>query len=314
MSRVPCYKDQWNISLPESATFDELRACVLYEYARECQVFVDHVERHRLDPRDTTHGEPGHAFGFTPLEGIDCLSGPLANVVQAMGTSASLKKPWSRLAVKVRAAITAAVSAPVRFATPDELECSYCWPHFDEMPPMGTIFSIDPRCDDAAGEDPRRFLTLVVDTQATAAQIKDDIVRFFDREIAPLLEGARGRNASGKPRLRAALDNLAALRLLAWRDPALAASVAACAGRRDLLRQRTKRSVKDKSEDSPTEPTPYTFDRVAAARQTFRTLFPSLFLHEESYPKEHMISAAAYDARHPSTVRHRPSRQKKSPR
>lgn len=309
MPRAARYKDQWNISLPESATVDELRACVFYEYARECQDFVDLVEKHRHDPHGTKHSEHLGLFNFTYLDFIELSSVPLADVVRAMGSKASLRKPWSALPKDLRAAIVIALSASVRLATPTELEGSYCWQHCDEMPAAGTIFHIGPECDVAAGDDPRRFLCLVLDTRATAKQLKTDITRLFDQQIAPLLKDARGPNAPGRTSLRAALDNLAALRLLSGRLPAIAATIANNSGRRDLLPQRPRRSFTTRTEDIPTEPAPHTYARVAEARLTFRALFPRLYRDEEFHPQEHMISAAAYDARHPSAKRKRRPRQ-----
>lgn len=310
MPRAARYKDQWNISLPESATVDELRACVFYEYARECQHFVDLVEKHRRDPHGTKHSEHLGFFNFTYLDFIDGASVPLANVVRAMGAKASLKRPWSALPKKLRAAIVTALFTPVRRATHEELEQSYCWQLCDEMPSEGTIFPIGPECDDAAGDDPRRFLCLVLDTRATAKQLKTEITRLFDRQIAPLLKDARGRNAPGRDSLRADLDNLSALRLLSGHLPAIAATIASKSGRGDLLPQRPKRRSTAHTKDTPTEPAPHTYARVARARLKFRALFPRLYRDEAFYPQEHMISAAAYDARHPSATKNRRPRQK----
>jgi hypothetical protein len=284
MARAARYGDQWDISLPESATVDELRACVFYEYARECQDFVDLVEKHRRDPHDTTHSEHLGIFGLTHLDGIDACSAPLANMVRAMGSRASLLRPWSRLSSALRAKMVAAHAASVRLATADELEQSYGWHLRDPEPAPDTIFSIDPQCDDAAGADPRRLLSLVLDTRAPAAAIKKDIIRLFDKKIAPLLHGARGRGGTGTERLLADLRALAVLRLLSSRAVATAQTVAALAGHSDLLRERKNDTTR--------------YQRLDHAREAFRRLFPSLFRHEEFTPPPLMISDTAYLSHH----------------
>jgi hypothetical protein len=280
MPRAARYEDQWNIILPSSASVDELRTCVLYEYARECETFVDLVEKHRRAPHDTAHSEHQGLSGLTYLDYIEACSTPLANLVRAMGSKASLMRPWSRLSSALRAKMVAAHAASVRLATADELEQSYGWHLCFPEPAPGTLFDIDPICDDAAGEDPRRLLSLILDTRAPAAAIKEDIIRLFDKKIAPLLGGARGRGASGKEPLLAALRALAVLRLLSSRALPIAQTVAARAGRSDLLQERKKDSTR--------------YQRMEHARQTFRRLFPSLFHGEEFVPPQPMLSDAAY--------------------
>ena len=280
MSRAASYGDQWDIILPSSASVDELRTCVLYEYARECETFVDLVEKHRRAPHDTAHSEHQGLSGLTYLDYIEACSTPLANLVRAMGSKASLMRPWSRLSSALRAKMVAAHAASVRLATADELEQSYGWHLCFPEPAAGTLFDIDPLCDDAAGEDPRRLLSFVLDTRAPAAAIKEDIIRVFDKKIAPLLSGARGRGASGKEPLLAALRALAVLRVLSSRALPIAQTVAARAGRSDLLQERKKDSTR--------------YQRIDHARKTFRRLFPSLFRGEEFVPPPLMISDAAY--------------------
>ena len=147
---------------------------------------------------------------------------------------------------------------------------------------MDTMFHIGPECDDAAGDDPRRLLCLVLDTRATATQIKADIGRLFDKSIAPLLRGKRGRGASGKEPLWAALRSLAVMRLLSTRGLAVAQTVAQAAGCRDLLPEKEKDSTR--------------YQRIDHARRTFRTLFPGLFIHEAFQSPPQMLSDAAYSS------------------
>lgn len=279
--------DHWNIILPEAATADELRACVYYEYARESELLVREVTEHRHSLANADHIKASEFIGLTHLDNIEAFSMPLANMVRAMGGRASLDKPWRELPEKLKTKIIASCSTSVRLASTNELKAAYCWPFEHDAPDSNTIFHNEPKSNKDDLQSPLRLLCFVIDTRATAAQIRKGIDQLFNKNIAPLIGGLSGRGASGKQTLRKALSDLAVLRLLSTREPTVARTVADHAGMSDLLRPKKRKHTKDLANS-------YRYDRIKAAKRTFRLLFPGLFLGEQTGEPMPMISAEAY--------------------
>jgi hypothetical protein len=283
--------DQWNIILPDSATADELRACVYYEYARESDYLVQQAELHRRLVAGIDHKKHS-SVGSNRLSNIETVSVPLAGMVRAMASKASLAKPWSKLSADLKAKMVASCAISVRLATHEELQQSYSWSAFQDEPEADTIFHIDKNSMGAKGEDSRRLACFVLDACATAAQVRQGIMRVFEESIAPLLGGRAGRGASGKEALRKALSDLAALRLLSTRETSTAETVADKAGMSALLPDK-KSAVVQQSADT------YRYERMRSAIRTFRQLFPRLFLEVETTDLAPMLSVRAYFLSHP---------------
>ena len=278
--------DHWNVILPDSATADELRACVYYEYARESEYLVQQAELHRRLVAGIDH-KKHRAVGSNRLSNIETVSVPLAGTVRAMASKASLAKPWSKLPAALKAKMIDSCAISVSLATHEELKNAYSWSVYQDEPEADTIFHLDEKSKGSKNEDPRRLLCFVLDTRATAAQVRRGIMQVFEESIAPLLGGLSGRGASGKESLRKDLSNLAVLRLLSTRDPAVAETLAAKAEMRDLLPSK-QREHSRQSADS------YRYDRIQAAKDTFRELFRRLCLGYQAGEPMPMISVRAY--------------------
>jgi hypothetical protein len=284
--------NEWDIVPPLGATADELRACVYYEFARESSCLLEAVDKHRLDPEAVGQNSDGTPDGITQLDFIEAISMPLANMIRAMGKQATLSKPWPKLPAKLRSKMIKTCSASVRLATPEELRAAYSWPYHYDQPEYRSLSHIESKDDHDENGKGRRLLCFVIDTNAPAALIQNEIVSLFNKHYAKLIGDSKGCNSKGTRSLRADLQDLAVLRLLSSRDHAEAVKCAISAGHKTLIED--KYNADNKKRSDPTR-----YNRVKDAQLKFSTLFPSLLLGSKLKASEIMTSAVAYYLRHP---------------
>lgn len=263
----PDYSDQYDSFPLDSCETDELRAWVIYEFARESKTFHRLVEEHkkRLGCPDTVD-----ALGI-----IKDFSVPVYHIVKAMGLRPSFAKSWVELTPALRKKMIASCKIPsVRFASEQEVQICI---QPDPLVPFGEKFTGTVPFGE---EEPIRLISLFIDASLTKSDLLSALQVFFKKNIPS--SGWRGRSAKSETKFSNALRYLAALRAFSTRKSEDAIEILAkidpC-----IQSSLTVRSLRLKCDE---------------AKRFFLQVFPRLSSDPEFRLRDEMISYDTYKQHH----------------
>ena len=276
------YRDEWDI-LPDKPAKNELRACAIYEYARESELLLKLVENHGEEVLFKKNRD------VDAITYIGCFSFALRRMAYDLGATASLAKPWKKLSATKRNTLAKVICPSVQMASYNDIMLSV-----GEEPAFDYLADVAPMHHGV--EAPVRMIPILIDCSQSPATLERDISIFVRKEVLKDIGPTRGRNATGDEAWKKAIRDLAIMRLLSSRSIEKARLI--CGGL--IPEHGGERTISR---------------RIADARKMFQTLFPSLFHWiEEAGDDEcaQMISYQHYKARHPGWGKSINPRQKQS--
>ena len=264
----PDYSDQFNCIPTDSCETDELRAWMLYEYARESKTLLSLVEDHK---KGIVCPDLGDALGI-----IKDLSVPFYEIVKAMGRRPSFSKSWVELNPLLRKKMIAGCRIPAVSIAPESVirDC------LGDDPALG--WGQDITCKLPFGTDePLRLIPLLLNAELTKSHLLKEINDFFDRELN-ITQGI-GRSPRNIEFLINGLQSLSILRILSTRTISEAKATAQLSARALFSEAECERRWRG---------------QISSAQDIFQQLFPSLFAGPDNHLGDEMISYRIYKQNH----------------
>jgi len=264
----PDYSDQYDSFPLDSCETDELRAWMIYEYARESKTLLRLVEEHK---KGLVCTDLGDALGI-----IKDFSVPVYHIVKAMGLRPSFSKPWIDLSPMLQRKLISCCKIPAVSIAPESVirDC------LGDDPALG--WGQDITCKLPFGTDePLRLIPLLLNAELTKSHLLKEINDFFDRELNTTR--GIGRSPRNIEFLENGLRALSMLRILSTRTISEAKATAKL--RAPALFSNAKYDRRWRGQ-------------IASAQDIFQQLFPSLFAGPDNHLGDEMISYRIYKQNH----------------
>ena len=269
-TREPDYSDQYDSFPLDSCETDELRAWMIYEYARESKTFLRLVEEHK---KGLVYPDLGDALGI-----IKDFSVPVYHIVKAMGARSSLDRSWIELSPHLKKKFIACCKIPA-VSIANERVVQDC---LGDDPALGLWQDITSKLPFGTDE-PIRFIPLLVNAELTKSELIKAINDFFEKEFK--MEGRRGRSANSKNTFSTNLRDLAVLRMISKRSASVAKTIS-----ESLPSPLFQKYGGDRTWRS----------QIERAQTTFRQLFPHCCIDPDLKLEDEMVSFGLYKIHHPT--------------
>jgi hypothetical protein len=269
-TREPDYSDQYDSFPRDSRETDELRAWMIYEYARESKTLLRLVEEHK---KGLVCPDLGDALGI-----IKDLSVPVYHIVKAVGLRLSFAKSWVELTPALRKKMIAGCRVPAVSIAPENVvrDC------LGDDPVLGWGRRITSKLRFGTDE-PIRFIPLLLNAELTKSELINAINNFFEKELK--MEGRRGRGANSKNTFSTNLRDLAVLRMISKRRVSVAKTISASMPLPLFQKHGGERTWRA---------------QIERALTTFRELFPGCCIDPDLKLEDEMVSYRFYKLHHPT--------------
>jgi hypothetical protein len=260
----PDYSDQYDSFPRDSRETDELRAWMIYEYARESKTLLRLVEEHK---KGLVCPDLGDALGI-----IKDFSVPVYHIVKAMGLRPSFAKSWVELTPALRKKMIAGCRVPAVSIAPENVvrDC------LGDDPVLGWGRRITSKLRFGTDE-PQRFFPILLNAELTKVHLLQEINNFFDKELKTT--SGIGRSPKNTEFLQNALRALATLRILSTRATSDARKAAELRAPHLFSRDESDRRWHEK---------------IKLSQDIFKQLFPLQFNKTRKRIKSEMVSYKVY--------------------
>jgi len=270
-TREPDYSDQYDSFPLDSCETDELRAWMIYEYARESKTLLRLVEEHK---KGLVSPDLGDALGL-----IKDFSVPVYQILKAMGRKPSFSKPWIDLSPMLQRKLISCCKIPAVSIAPESV-VQAC---LGDDPIFGWGRNITSKLP-FGSDEPLRFVPLLLNAELSKSELIKGITVFFEKKIR--IGGRRGRGASVKNAFSTSLRVLAVLRLISNRSVMDAREISLSMG------ASIHPPLIPKSGGERTR-----LGQIAKARDVFRQL---IFSGQNLSVQDEMVSYGIYKMNHPT--------------
>jgi hypothetical protein len=269
-TRESDYSDQYDSFPRDSCETDELRAWMIYEYARESKTLLRLVEEHK---KVLVCPDLGDALGI-----IKDFSVPVYHIVKAMGLRPSFAKSWIDLSPMLQRKLISCCKIPAVSIAPEHVvrDC------LGDDPVLGLGRDITSKLHFGTDE-PIRFIPLMLNAELTKSELINAINNFFEKELK--MEGRRGRGANSKNTFSTNLRDLGVLRMISKRRVSVAKTISASMPSPLFQKHGGDRTWRA---------------QIERALTTFRELFPGCCIDPDLKLEDEMVSYRLYKIHHPT--------------
>lgn len=264
----PDYSDQYDSFPRDSRETDELRAWMIYEYARKSKTLLRLVEEHK---KGLVCPDLGDALGI-----IKDFSVPVYHIVKAMGLRPSFAKSWVELTPALRKKMIAGCIVPAVSIAPEHVVRN-C---LGDDPVLGFGRDITSKLPFGTDE-PLRLIPLLLNAELTKSHLLKEINDFFEKELNTTR--GIGRSSKNIEFLENGLRALSMLRILSTRTSSEAKAAAELRAPNLFSKAKYDRRWRG---------------QIASAQNIFQQLFPSLFACPDNRLGNEMISYSIYKQNH----------------